>query len=445
MRIRVVVAVATAILSGAGLSLASPAGATPGGPPSVYPATFIPQLATSGTDGSIEQIRHLAQCGDTMYAVGVFTSIKRGSTVVSRNNAFSFSASTGVISSWNPNPNGQVDTIALSASCSTAYLGGKFSSVAGTTVKNIAAVTTSGTGTVVSPFAHSSGGRVTTLAISGAHLLTGGYFIGINGSAKKYMASLSLTSGKDDNYLPDLGVTGTLPGNPNGTRIYNQQLSHDGTRDLVEGDFLTVGGHTLRQVFILNLGTTPSVSNWKAIDFDRDCNAVEPYYVQDGAWSPSDATVYFGTTGYKPATGLGSNTSDPRSGPCDAALAFSTVPVDQNALWINYTGCDSLYSVEADGSTAYFGGHQRWSSNPAGCDQLGAGGIVAPGIEGLNPTTGALTYNPTRGRGLGADDMLITSAGLWIASDNQANTNNCGQTLTGQPSYGHAGLCLLRY
>jgi hypothetical protein len=66
-------------------------------------------------------------------------------------------------------------------------------------------------------------------------------------------------------------------------------------------------------------------------------------------------------------------------------------------------------------------------------------------MEGLNPSTGKLTYNPTRGRGLGADDMLITSAGLWIASDNQANTNNCGTTSAGKPAYGHAGLCLLPY
>ena len=48
------------------------------------------------------------------------------------------------------------------------------------------------------------------------------------------------------------------------------------------------------------------------------------------------------------------------------------------------------------------------------------------GMEGLSPTTGALTFNPTRARGLGADDMLVTSAGLWIASDNLSNSNQCG-------------------
>jgi hypothetical protein len=417
-----------------------PAGAAVGGPPSITPAAFTPQIATSGTDNSVEQVRHLAQCGNTMYAVGRFTQMKKGTAVVTRNNAFSFSTTNGTISSWNPNVNGQVDGIALSADCSTAYLGGTFTSVGGTAVKNIAAVSTS-TSAVLPGFAHNAGGRVATLAMTGNHLLVGGYFKAINNSNQAYMASLSPTTGLNDNYLPNLQISGTYPGNPNSTRVYNQQISHDGTRVLVEGDFLTVGGHALQQAFMLNLGATPTVSNWKATNFDTNCAAVEPFYAQDGAWSPDDSKVYFGTTGYIPLTGL----TIPQSGPCDAALAFNTTASPQNALWINYAGCDSLYSAEADNSTAYFAGHERWSSNPNACDSLGAGGVVAPGIEGLTPTGGVLSYNPTRGRGLGADDMLVTSQGLWIASDNQANTNNCGKTAAGKPAYGHAGICLLPY
>jgi hypothetical protein len=60
-------------------------------------------------------------------------------------------------------------------------------------------------------------------------------------------------------------------------------------------------------------------------------------------------------------------------------------------------------------------------------------------MEGLSPATGALTFNPTRSRGLGADDMLITSAGLWIASDNLDSSAQCGHVS------GHAGICLLPY
>ncbi|HEY2175010.1 MAG TPA: hypothetical protein VGH85_14475, partial [Mycobacteriales bacterium] len=110
MRVRLVGAVAAAVVA-AGVGIAAPAGAAAGGPPGGVPASWTPQIATSGTDGSVEQIRHLAQCGSTMYAVGRFTQVKKGSATVTRNNVFSFSATNGTITSWNPNVNGQVDTI----------------------------------------------------------------------------------------------------------------------------------------------------------------------------------------------------------------------------------------------------------------------------------------------------------------------------------------------
>ena len=190
-------------------------------------------------------------------------------------------------------------------------------------------------------------------------------------------------------------------------------------------------------------GATATVTPWTSPEWDGSSNAypyecatVEPFYIQAASWSPDDSTIYIGTTGYHPngyPTG-----ATPRTGLCDAAAAFPATQGPVTHLWVNYTGCDSLYSTAADGSTAYFGGHERWSQNAGDCDAAGPGAIKAPGIEGLSPTTGLLTYNPTRGRGLGADDMLITSAGLWIASDNASNTNNCGLTSAGKPDYGHA-------
>jgi hypothetical protein len=41
--------------------------------------------------------------------------------------------------------------------------------------------------------------------------------------------------------------------------------------------------------------------------------------------------------------------------------------------------------------------------------------------------------------------MLVTSAGLWIASDNAQNTDGCGRTATGAISHGHSGICFLPY
>ena len=412
------------------------------GPVSSTPASGTPQLASTGTT---EQVRQLVQCGGTMYAVGTFTSIKRFSTTYTRDNAFSFSASSPyAVTSWNPDVNGIVNSIAFSPDCSTAYLGGKFTSIGGVSVKNIAAVSTS-TGAVITSFGHSASAQVESLLMTNGHLLTGGYFKTINGSSHAYMASLNPSTGKDDGFI-NLNISGNYSFAPNNaTRVFNQELSNDGTLDLVMGDFTSVGGLQREQIFMLNLaGSTAQVTGWTSPEFDGsnpaypyECATVEPFYIQAASWSPDDSTIYIATTGYHP-NGFPTG-SYPRTGLCDVAAAFPSTQASVLHKWVNYAGCDSLYSTAADASTAYFGGHERWSMNPNGCDFMGPGAINAPGMEGLSPTTGALTFNPTRGRGLGADDMLITSAGLWIASDNLSNTNMCGGVS------GHAGICLLPY
>jgi hypothetical protein len=426
-----------ALAAGVMISTAVPASAATG-PVSATPASGTPELAKTG---SVEQVRQIAQCGSTMYAVGSFTSISWNGTTYTRNHVFSFSATKPyTVTSWNPNVNGTVNGITFSPNCSTAYLGGVFTSIGGTTVKNIAAVSTS-TGAVISTFGHSANGQVETLLYYNGHILTGGYYTSINGSTSdKYMTSLNPSTGKDDGFIK-LNISGhySFPGvGSNPTRVYNQQLSHSGTLDLVEGDFTSVGGQARQQMFMLNLsGSTATVTGWTSPELNTNCNYNEAFYAQAGAWSPDDSTIYVATTGYKPNGSPAGAT--PRTGPCDAAIAYPSTQTSVKHKWINYTGCDSLYSTAADASTAYFGGHERWSENPNDCDAKGPGAIVAPGMEGLSPATGALTFNPTRGRGLGADDMLITSAGLWIASDNAQNTDMCGG------KFHHAGICLLPY
>src|ERR1700735_3415116 len=445
--------VGAAALCAAGTAAASAASA-PTGPVTASPAA-TPQLNATG---KTEQIRSLVQCGGTMYAVGTFTSIKKGSTTYTRDNAFSFSATSPyTVTSWNPNVNGIVNSVGFNGTnCADAYIGGKFTAVGSTKVGDLAEVSTS-TGAVVSAFGHSASGQVNTLLGVDGHMLVGGYYKTINGStANPYMTSLNPTTGKDDGFV-HLSISGNYNFSgvsSNGTRVYNQELSHGGTLDLVMGDFTSVGGLGRQQIIMLNLATTPaSVTAWTSPEWDGsqgeatpsnpthgypyECATVEPFYLQAAAWSPDDSTIYIGTTGFHPngwPTG-----ATKRNGLCDAAAAFPATQASVLHEWVNYTGCDSLYAAAADASTAYFGGHERWSENPSDCDAQGPGAIAAPGFEGLSPTTGALTFNPTRARGLGADDMLITSAGLWIASDNLGNGTQCAG------KSGHAGICLLPY
>jgi len=68
------------------------------------------------------------------------------------------------------------------------------------------------------------------------------------------------------------------------------------------------------------------------------------------------------------------------------------------------------------------------------------GGFV-PGSGVLLLNSGSTAGLYSRSRGLGADDMLVTSRGLWIASDNfdadKTGSDRCG----GQA--GHSGICFL--
>ncbi len=415
------------------LGLAGPALAA-GGPVSTHPASGTPALAPTG---STEQVRQLVQCGGTMYAVGSFTSIKQGSTTFSRHNAFSFSATAPYkMTSWNPNVSGKVNTIAFNGTgCKNAYLGGQFSSVHGSSAKNIAEVSTA-SGAINTAFAHSANGQVETMLVAHGHLFTGGYFTSVNGSGNKYMISLSPTTGKDDGFV-HLGISGNYTSGQ-ATRVFNQQLSPTGNRSLVEGVFTSVGGRHRQQIFQLQLnGTSATVTPWTSAEFNGACQPGESFYLKAASWSPDAHTVYIATTGFHPLGGPTGATQ--RTGLCDAAAAFPATQSSVGHKWVNYTGCDSLFSTAADTNTAYFGGHQRWFNNGDDCDAPGAHAVSAPGMAGLSPSAGAIVWNPTRARGLGADDMLVTGAGLWVASDNDFGSSQCGGV------GGHAGICFLPY
>ncbi|MDQ6687913.1 MAG: hypothetical protein M3Z50_09980, partial [Actinomycetota bacterium] len=291
-------------------------------------------------------------------------------------------------------------------------------------------------------FVHTIAGRVAHMEVMQGHLLVGGYFPG-------YLKSVSPVTGAGDGYaMPTISGSYVFSGvKPNPSRVWNMSPSPDGNAVLIMGDFTSVGGLARRQIFRLNLGPTATVSAWYSpgtgvlgssyqYGFNEDCATVEPFWLQDASWSPDMSKIYIATTGYKPWY---LSSSAPRTELCDAAAGFPATETNVAPLWINYTGCDSLFSTAADANTVYFGGHQRWFNNPFGCDQPGLDSVVAPGMAGLDPNTGDIKWNPHRGRGLGADDMTLTPAGLWIASDNQANTSTCAQ------SWSRMGICFMPY
>jgi hypothetical protein len=464
---------------------AVPAGATPAaratphtaraaqsGGVSAEAAVGTPQLNKTGKVQEV--IRQLAECNGLMYAVGSFTSINQGSTNYARNNIFRFSATAGttppyaVDTSWTPSVNGQINSIVFNSDCTDAYIGGAFTSVNGTAVANIAEISTT-TGNVISTFGHSTNYEVWTMLMVNGHLLVGGDFTYVNGSHNPYMASVSPATGKDDGFL-HLSISGDYQycakgGTPctksHHSEVYNQQLSHGGTLDLVEGHFTSVGGVPRQQIFMLNLaGSKATVTGWTSPEWDGSdpahypyyqCMPSEAFYIRSAAWSPSDSTVYIAATGFHPAQNLNLGTA-PRTGLCDAVSAFPATQATVTHTWIKYSGCDSYYSVSADSAAVYAAGHPRWADNPNGCNKQGAGATADMGLQGFNPGNGQVQLN-TGGTALysmsrdNAGNMLITSAGLWISSANRYVVNKCGD-LTGPPgdnSADHAGICFLPY
>jgi hypothetical protein len=448
--------------AGVSAAVSSPSGVQPPGAVSPAPASGTPELIYNTT--TLNRVTQMVQCGNTMFAVGTFHEITQSGTNFSRSNIFSFQATSPyTVTPWAPQVNGTINSITFSGgNCGDAYIGGNFTSVNGTAVKDIAEISTT-TGNVVPTFGTSTaGGQIETLASVGNHILVGGYFQWINGSNKNpFMASVNPTTGKDDGFL-HLNISGFYQYCNNKGKcttattssVQNQQLSHSGNNDLVEGDFTSVGGLHREQIFMLNLTTNPAtVTPWTSSQWDGSdpnqpyrCLPSEAWYIRSAAWGPGDSTVYIADTGFGPLNG---SSTAPRTGLCDAVASFPATmgPVTDN--WIEYSGCDSYYSVAADSSAVYAAGHPRWADNPDGCNTAGTGAVADQGLQGLNPangnvyvrTSGKPVYSMSRAN---ASNMLLTGSsghggGLWISSSNRFGSQTCGL----MPS--HSGICFLPY
>ncbi len=229
----------------------------------------------------------------------------------------------------------------------------------------------------------------------------------------------------------------------------------------MEGHFTSVGGLPRQQIFMLNVGgSKATVTGWTSPEWDGSNAKADPYfecwpttafYIRAAAWSPDDSTVYVATTGFHPAQNLATGTA-PRTGLCDAVAAFPATQTSVTHKWVEYSGCDSYYSVAADDAAVYAAGDPRWADNSDGCNKQGAGAVPDMGMAGLNPANGNAELNSS-GTGLytmtraNADDMLFTHAGLWIASTNRYTVNKCGDLkgTTGHNAADHAGICFLPY
>ena len=252
-------------------------------------------------------------------------------------------------------------------------------------------------------------GAVRDLEVRGQTLYVGGAFVTIKNLARQNLAAVDTTTGAVSANL-NLPLTDSRKAGVNPT-LYKFEVSPDGTKMVVIGNFTKINGLTRWQAGMIDLSTIPaSVSNWSTDRFTPPC-AIGAFdtYMRDVAFAPDGSYFIIVTTGAYSAGTL-----------CDATSRWPTTATGTSLqpTWIDYTGGDTLYSVAVTGTAIYVGGHQRWMNNPFAGDQAGPGAVPREGIAALDPANGLpFSWNPGRERGVGVFDMVATSAGLWVGSD----------------------------
>ena len=351
----------------------------------------------------------MAEANGTLYAGGSFTTVTApaGTTpqgTFTRNRFLAFNARNGNISPFAPNFNGEVWAIVPFGGF--LYVGGNFSTVNGVGRRALVKIDAT-TGVVDQAFNAKLTNNVSEAAIVNGRLIVSGTF-------GKKIAALNLTTGADTGYIA-IPVTGSVASNAGPVEVYRFAVNPAATRLVGVGNFTTVGGGSHARVFMLDLGTaSATVDPWRYAPSGQMCAAASlPDYMRDVDFSPNGSYFVTVSTGFVPQSGqIGTAL-------CDATARFETnVPAPAKPTWINYTGGDTLHSVAVTDAAVYVQGHQRWLDNPQGRDSAGPGAVSRPGIGAINPGTGlALSWNPTKDRGVGGKDLLVTSLGLWVGSD----------------------------
>lgn len=151
--------------------------------------------------GVNDWVGSLAAQGKTIYIGGSFATIGGEP----RSGIAGIDTTTGAATSWNPNPNGIVDTVAVSGS--TIYAGGLFTDLGGKKRQHIAAID-AGTGeaTAWNPGAN---GFVNALAVTPQTVYAGGEFTSLGARPRHYLGALDVRTGSVRTWNPSAGGDGT--------------------------------------------------------------------------------------------------------------------------------------------------------------------------------------------------------------------------------------------
>ncbi|MDG4798523.1 hypothetical protein [Micromonospora sp. WMMD1082] len=380
------------------------------------PATLVSANPADQTPHARDgEARAFAQVGNTVFVGGSFTQIRQtvGSAWISRSYLFAYDRSTGTISTaFLPVLDGAVNAL-IAGPGGTLIVGGAFKNVNGISRRNLVALDPA-TGMIVDSWVgRSDGGNVRDLVLHGNWLYVAGAFNWLNGTAHAGLGRLNATTGAID---PTFNINTSVGRHGTSMYAWTIDVSPDGGTLVVGGNFLYVNDLPRNQMALVDLTGTPSVIDWSTERFVPPCAAPATFvhYVQD---------VRFGADGTWFVAGTNGGAGWPAAY-CDALVRFETADRGPNqvATWVNYTGNDTITSVEVADNVIYLGGHFRWLNNPNASDRAGNGAIDRLGIGAVTPATGMpVNWNPRRSGGSalpsGASSWGSTVPVLWRGSD----------------------------
>lgn len=338
--------------------------------------TFTPGAGPDGT------VMALTVSGTRLYIGGSFTNYDG----TPRPRLAAVDATTGALEPGFGSAGAPDGTVyALAASGGRLYLGGSFTSYAGTARARIAAVNAT-TGAIDTGFSPGTGvnNRVDALVVTATRLYLGGYFSTYNGVARSRIAAADPTTG-----LLDAGFD---PGTGFGIGIGSVHAlapNASGTRLFVGGNFATYGGTARPRLLAVDAATA-------AIDVTFNPGTGPNDVVRALAVSGTVLHVGgdFSTYGGIARTNVASIVS--ATGTLDTAFSPGTGPNS------------AVYALALNGTRLYVGGFFTSFS-----------GAARPRLAALDTTTGALDtgFLPGTGPDGAVLSMAVVGTRLFIGGD----------------------------
>ena len=288
-------------------------------------------LATSFNPNPNDRVLNLTLTtnGSVLYVGGNFTSIG-GQT---RPGLAAINTSTGLATSFNPNSNGSVEEFTLTSDNSILYVGGLFSSIGGQSRRNLAAINTStGLATSFNPDPNNSVYNL-TLNTDDSILYASGFFTSIGGENRQKLAAINTSTGLATSFNPNP--------NPGYTDVYEHALSSDDSILYVGGSFTSIGGQSRRRLAAISTSTGLANSFNPSIGSDS---------VSNFSLASDDSSLYvggsFSMVGKKARTGFAVfRNSAPPIAP-DSLSVTSVTETTSSLSWTDNSTDETSFTIE---------------------------------------------------------------------------------------------------